>query len=138
MLEVRNLGVAYGDVRAVWDISFEVNAGEIVVLIGSNGAGKTTTLRTLAGLQAPADGSVSYNGRAIHTKGRFTPAHQLVEEGIVLVHEGRRLFGSMSVFENLQLGAFSRHARSQSEKRWRGCSRCSRVWPSAKNNAPTP
>jgi branched-chain amino acid transport system ATP-binding protein len=116
MLEVRNLGVAYGDVRAVWDISLRVEAGEIVVLIGSNGAGKTTTLRTLAGLQMPAAGSVTFNGSPIHTTGRFTAAHHLVQQGIVLVHEGRRLFGSMSVMDNLMLGAFTRHARAQREQ----------------------
>jgi branched-chain amino acid transport system ATP-binding protein len=116
MLEVRNLGVAYGDVRAVWDISLQVNAGEIVVLIGSNGAGKTTTLRTLAGLQMPADGTVRFDGVDIHSESRFTPAHRLVERGIVLVHEGRRLFGNMSVMENLQLGAYTRAARIKSDE----------------------
>ena len=115
LLEVRNLGVAYGDARAVWDISLDVAAGEIVVLIGSNGAGKTTTLRTLAGLQAPLAGSVRYSGRVIHDGERFTPAHRLVEQGIVLVHEGRRLFGGMSVMDNLLLGAFTRHARPARE-----------------------
>ncbi|NJM40213.1 MAG: ABC transporter ATP-binding protein, partial [Anaerolineae bacterium] len=116
MLDVRNLGVAYGDVRAVWDISLRVDAGEIVVLIGSNGAGKTTTLRTLAGLQAPAAGSVHFHGTALHTPGRFTRAHRLVEQGIVLVHEGRRLFGSMSVLDNLLLGAYTRRARAQRDQ----------------------
>jgi branched-chain amino acid transport system ATP-binding protein len=113
MLEVRNLGVAYGDVRAVWDISFTVDAGEIVVLIGSNGAGKTTTLRTLAGLQAPMAGSVRFGESEIHAVGRYTPAHRLVEQGIVLVHEGRRLFGSMSVLDNLWMGAFTKRARAE-------------------------
>ena len=116
MLEVRNLGVAYGDARAVWDISFHVDAGEIVVLIGSNGAGKTTTMRALAGLQAPLAGSVNYGGRVIHAPGASTPAHRLVEQGIILVHEGRRLFGSMTVMDNLLMGAFNRAARAARDK----------------------
>ena len=108
MLEVQQLGVAYGDVRAVWDVSFTVNQGEIVVLIGPNGAGKTSTMRTLAGLQPLVAGQTRYEGRPIHTTARCTPAHQLVEQGVILVHEGRRLFAGMSVLENLELGAFNR------------------------------
>ncbi|MCW1970940.1 MAG: ABC transporter ATP-binding protein [Anaerolineae bacterium] len=111
MLEVKNLGVAYGDVRAVWDISFHVNVGEIVVLIGPNGAGKTSTLRSIAGLQPIVAGQVDYLNKPIHQPKLFTHAHELVSQGIVLVHEGRRLFGSMSVSENLELGAFSPQAR---------------------------
>jgi branched-chain amino acid transport system ATP-binding protein len=112
LLDVRRLGVAYGDVRAVWDVSFSVGAGELVVLIGPNGAGKTTIMRALAGLQRPADGEVHYDGRLVHGRSAHTPAHMLVERGILLVHEGRRLFGGMSVMENLELGAFPRAARS--------------------------
>jgi len=116
MLEVNQLSVAYGDVKAVWDVSFRVEAGEIVVLIGPNGAGKTSTLRTLAGLQRPAAGEMHFAGRMIHGAGQYTPAHQLVEQGVILVHEGRRLFGGMSVLENLELGAFTPKARVQRHK----------------------
>jgi branched-chain amino acid transport system ATP-binding protein len=116
VLEVNQLGVAYGDVRAVWDISLNVNAGEIVVLIGPNGAGKTTLMRTLAGLQPPIHGSVVFNQKPAcqvnGSKVMYTRSHQLVEQGIILVHEGRRLFGHMSVTENLELGAFSTKARA--------------------------
>lgn len=113
MLEVEQLGVAYGDVRAVWDVSFRVAEGDIVVLIGPNGAGKTTIMRTLAGLQQPVAGTVRYGERTIHKKGERTPAHELVEAGIILVHEGRRLFGSMSVLDNLEMGAFTGQARAK-------------------------
>ncbi|MEZ4870198.1 MAG: ABC transporter ATP-binding protein [Caldilineaceae bacterium] len=112
MLEVQQLGVAYGDVRAVWDVSFTVQQGEIVVLIGPNGAGKTTIMRTLAGLQRPVAGSVRFEDRALHSQSSHTPAHELVEQGIILVHEGRRLFGNMSVLDNLEMGAFTPAARA--------------------------
>ncbi len=107
LLEVSNLAVAYGDVRAVWDISLHVDQGEIVVLIGSNGAGKTTLMRTIAGLQRPLAGSVVLDGARLDR----LPPHAIVERGVVLVPEGRRLFGGMSVLENLELGAFTPRAR---------------------------
>jgi branched-chain amino acid transport system ATP-binding protein len=107
LLEVSNLAVAYGDVRAVWDISLHVDLGEIVVLIGSNGAGKTTLMRTIAGLQRPLAGSVALDGARLDR----LPPHAIVERGVVLVPEGRRLFGGMSVLENLELGAFTPRAR---------------------------
>jgi branched-chain amino acid transport system ATP-binding protein len=109
LLEISHLAVAYGDVRALWDISLVVDHNEIVVLIGSNGAGKTTLLRTIAGLQRPLAGSIGFEGATLHT----LPPHAIVERGIVLVPEGRRLFGGMSVIENLELGAFTPRARQQ-------------------------
>jgi branched-chain amino acid transport system ATP-binding protein len=115
MLEVRNLGVAYGDVRAVWDVSFHIDAGEFVVLIGPNGAGKTTTMRTLVGLQRPMAGTVHYDARLIHGSGASTPAHRLVEQRVILVHEGRRLFGGMSVMDNLLMGAYTRPALAEKD-----------------------
>jgi branched-chain amino acid transport system ATP-binding protein len=111
LLEVENLAVAYGDVRALWDISLTVNQGEIVVLIGPNGAGKTTLMRAIAGLQPPLAGSVRFQGQHLQ---RLRP-HEIVERGIVLVPEGRRLFGGMSVSENLELGAFTLRARRERE-----------------------
>ncbi|HVE99498.1 MAG TPA: ABC transporter ATP-binding protein [Mycobacteriales bacterium] len=104
MLEVRDLRVAYGKIEAVKGISFSVDAGQVVTLIGGNGAGKTTTLRTLSGLLRPVAGSITFEGREIAT----TPAHEIVELGIAHSPEGRKIFPRMTVLENLELGAFTR------------------------------
>ncbi|HET9769345.1 MAG TPA: ABC transporter ATP-binding protein [Acidimicrobiia bacterium] len=104
LLEVDGLEVAYGKIRAVKGVSFAVEAGAVVTLIGANGAGKTTTLRTLSGLQAPSAGTVSFDGRRIDG----VPAHEIVGLGIAHVPEGRRIFPRMTVQENLELGAFTR------------------------------
>jgi branched-chain amino acid transport system ATP-binding protein len=109
MLEVRGLAVDYGDVRAVWDVSLEVRAGEIVALIGPNGAGKTTLMYTIAALERPAAGSIVFEGLPLHT---MAP-HQVVECGVVLVPEGRHIFASMRVIENLEIGAFTARARRE-------------------------
>lgn len=111
-LEARDLNVFHGDIQALWDISIAIKKGEMVVLVGPNGAGKTTLLRTIVGLHHPASGSVLLDGNAIHT----IPAHQIVERGIVLVPEGRRLFSSMTVLENLEVGAFTTRARAEKDK----------------------
>ncbi len=105
MLEVNKLRVAYGGIQAVRDISFHVEQGEMVALIGANGAGKTSTLKALARLLNAAGGSVRYCGKEIST---LAP-HQLVGEGIALVPEGRGVFPRMSIVENLLMGAYSRH-----------------------------
>ena len=112
MLRIENLAVAYGDVQALWDVSLDVQANEIVVLIGPNGAGKTTLLRAIAGLHRPQRGRITFEGMSLQTLG----AHQIVEQGIILVPEGRRLFGSMTVLENLELGAYTRRAKQQRGK----------------------
>jgi branched-chain amino acid transport system ATP-binding protein len=112
MLHIENLAVAYGDVQALWDVSIDVQANEIVVLIGPNGAGKTTLLRAIAGLHRPQRGSIAFEGTAL----QMLAAHQIVEQGIILVPEGRRLFGSMTVLENLELGAYTRRAKPQRDK----------------------
>jgi branched-chain amino acid transport system ATP-binding protein len=109
MLEVSGVAADYGDVRALWDISLHVDAGEIVALVGPNGAGKTTLMRTLAGLHRPAAGSIGFEGQTLHS---LAP-HRIVEHGIILVPEGRHLFGEMTVLENLALGAYSVRARSR-------------------------
>src|ERR687885_40835 len=109
MLEVRNLAADYGDVRAVWDVSLQVGAGEIVTLIGPNGAGKTTLMHCISGLHRPSAGSIDFEGAPVHT----LLAHRVVERGVVLVPEGRRIFASMRVLENLEIGAFSARARRQ-------------------------
>ena len=104
MLEVTGLRVAYGGIQAVRNISFHVNDGEMVALIGANGAGKTSTLKALARLLGAAGGSVRYGGREISA---LAP-HQLITEGIALVPEGRGVFPRMSIVENLLMGAYIR------------------------------
>ena len=108
MLKVENLSVRYGMIEAIRNISFEVNDGEIVTLIGANGAGKTTTLQTISGLLKPASGTVYLDGVDI-TK---IPPHKIVTMGLAQVPEGRRVFAQMSVIENLELGACYRKDRN--------------------------
>lgn len=105
MLSIKNLVVNYGMINAVRDVSFEVNKGEIVTLIGANGVGKTTILRTISGLVKAASGEISYEGENIT---RHTPRN-IVASGIAHVPEGRHVFKGMSVKENLELGAFLRN-----------------------------
>ncbi|RSM79395.1 ABC transporter ATP-binding protein [Kibdelosporangium aridum] len=105
LLEVRNLSVAYGAIEAVRDVSFSVDEGQVVSLIGANGAGKTTTLRTISGLLRPTRGEILFRGEPIHRKA----AHEILASGIAHSPEGRRLFGRMTVEENLQLGAYVRN-----------------------------
>ncbi|MGG5257249.1 ABC transporter ATP-binding protein [Phycicoccus avicenniae] len=104
MLEVKDLVVSYGKIKAVKGISFSVGQGEVVSLIGTNGAGKTTTLRTISGLLRPVSGSITFDGRDL-TK---VPPHEIVSLGLAHSPEGRRIFPKLSVEENLMLGAFSR------------------------------
>jgi len=110
LLEVEDLHVAYGAIEAVKGISFTVEPGQIVTLIGGNGAGKTTTLRTLSGLLKPTAGQIVFDGRPL----RGLPGHAVVQRGLAHAPEGRRIFGRMTIQENLDLGAF---ARSDSEIR---------------------
>ena len=104
LLEVKGLEVRYGGIRAVKGIDLAVNEGELVCLIGANGAGKTSTLKAICGLLPAAAGSVSYAGRA----NNGVPSFRLVREGLVLVPEGRGIFGQLTVMENLAMGAFAR------------------------------
>ncbi len=104
LLEIKDLCVNYGVISALKGISFEVNEGEIISLIGANGAGKTTTLHTITGLLQPKSGSVKLNGVEL-TK---VPAHKIVEMGMAHVPEGRRIFQQLTVLDNLKLGAFTR------------------------------
>ena len=108
MLEVNDLRVAYGGIQAVRGISFHVNEGEMVALIGANGAGKTSTLKALSRLLDLAGGSVRYRGKEISG----LPPHELVGEGIALVPEGRGVFPRMSIVENLLMGAYSRRDKA--------------------------
>ena len=104
MLEVKDLQVYYGMIQAIKGISFEVNEGETVALIGANGAGKTTILHTVTGLLSPKQGSVVFEGKEI-TK---VPAHKIVSLGMAHVPEGRRVFAQLSVYQNLKMGAYTR------------------------------
>ena len=104
MLKVTDLQVYYGVIQALKGISFEVNQGEVIALIGANGAGKTTTLHTITGLLHPKAGKIEFEGRDI-TK---MPAHKIVSLGMAHVPEGRRIFGELTVYENLKLGAYAR------------------------------
>ena len=112
MLEVKNLEVYYGVIQAIKGISFEVNEGEVIALIGANGAGKTTTLHTITGLLHAKSGSITFNGVEL-TK---TPAHKIVEMGIAHVPEGRRIFQNLTVLDNLKLGAFTRKDKENISK----------------------
>ncbi len=102
MLKVENLEVSYGMIKAIKGVSFEVNQGEVIALIGSNGAGKTTILHTVTGLLQAQSGSILFEGKEL-TK---IPAHKIVGMGMAHVPEGRRVFQELTVFENLKLGAF--------------------------------
>jgi len=108
LLEINNLSVAYGDIRALMDVSMEVYEGEIVALVGSNGAGKSTLLKTAAGLLRPQAGQIWFDG---HDISHMSTKHR-VDRGIVLVPEGRRLFQTLTVLENLKLGAYLPRARA--------------------------
>jgi len=109
LLEVQNVNVAYGLVQVLWDISFRVEEGEILAIVGSNGAGKSTTLKTISGLLRPSSGSIVFKGERLDQ----TPAHMVVEKEVAHIPEGRRLFPFSSVLTNLELGAFTRRARRE-------------------------
>lgn len=104
MLEIKDLEVCYGVIRAIKGVSFEVDQGEVIALIGANGAGKTTILHTITGLISASKGSILFEGKEL-TK---TPAHKIVSMGMAHVPEGRRVFQELSVLENLKLGAYTR------------------------------
>jgi branched-chain amino acid transport system ATP-binding protein len=112
MLEVEKINVFYDDAQALWDVSFEVNQGEIVTLVGSNGAGKSTTLKAISGLVPPSTGEIRLEGTRIDR----VPAHRIVEMGIAQIPEGRRLWPGLSVRENLELGAYTKAARAAREE----------------------
>jgi branched-chain amino acid transport system ATP-binding protein len=112
MLEVENINVLYGDAQALWNVSFTVNQGEIVTLVGSNGAGKSTALKAISGLVPPATGEIRFEKARIDR----VPAYRIVEMGIAHIPEGRRLWSGLSVRENLELGAYTKAARSMRER----------------------
>ena len=112
MLEIQNLEVNYGMIRALKGISFKVDEGEVIALIGANGAGKTTALHTITGLLPAASGSIMFNGVNITR----VPAHRIVTMGMAHVPEGRRVFSNLSVLQNLKMGAYTRNDRTEVEK----------------------
>ena len=112
ILEVKDLQVYYGVIQALKGISFEVNQGEIIALIGANGAGKTTTLQTITGMIPSKGGSITYDGQDITRM----PGYNLVPMGIAHVPEGRRVFAEMSVLQNLKLGAYTRSNKNEIEE----------------------
>ena len=109
MLEVKDLHVHYGVIEAIKGISFEVEQGEVIALIGANGAGKTTTLHTVTGLIKPTSGSIIFEGKDI-TK---TPGYKIVPMGMAHVPEGRRVFAQLSVYDNLMMGAYTRRDKNE-------------------------
>ena len=111
LLEIKDLEVYYGMIQAIKGISFEVNEGEVIALIGANGAGKTTTLHTISGLLSPKKGHILFEGTDI-TK---VPSHKIVSMGMAQVPEGRRVFAQLSVLQNLKMGAYTRTDKSEIE-----------------------
>ena len=112
MLEVRDLNVFFGVIQAIKNVSFDVNQGEVVALIGANGVGKTTTLHTVTGLLPAASGTITLDGKDLGK----VPAHKIVSMGMAHVPEGRRVFAQLSVYDNLKLGAFTRKDKKEIEE----------------------
>ncbi len=109
MLKISNIDVFYGDLQVLWDVSFEVREQEILVLIGANGAGKSTIIRTISSLLTPKSGSIEFKGARLDHR----PPHEIIQQGIVHVPEGRRLFPEMSVEENLKMGSLCGEAKAK-------------------------
>lgn len=112
MLTVENLSISYGAIEAVKNVSFEVNEGEVVSLIGANGAGKTSILRTISGLVRPKEGRITFLGNEIQK----VPARKIVADGLSQVPEGRHVFPGLTVMENLEMGAFLRKDKNQNQQ----------------------
>lgn len=112
MLKVDRINVFYGDLQVLWDVSFEVKQGEILVLLGANGAGKSTILKTISGLLSPMSGSIEFMGKRLDE----IPAHNIIQRGVVHVPEARRLFPEMTVEENLIMGSLAPDAKKHREE----------------------
>jgi len=112
MLEIKNLQVYYGLIQAIKDVSFKVNEGEVIALIGANGAGKTTILHTITGLLPAKNGEVVYEGKDLLK----IPAHEIISHGIAHVPEGRQVFSQLTVYENLLMGAYTRKDKDEIEE----------------------
>lgn len=112
MLKVQNIDIFYADLQVLWDVSFEVEEGEIVALVGANGSGKSTTLKAISGLLKPANGSIRFLDQHLDQ----IPANRVIEHGVAHVPEGRRLFPEMSVRENLIMGSLASQAKAKREE----------------------
>jgi len=106
LLSIDTINVGYGEIQVLFELSLHVNEGEVVSIIGANGAGKSTLLKTISGMLKPSSGTVTFDGKPIHT----LPADEIVDRALIHVPEGRRLFSLMTVQENLEMGAYSKHA----------------------------
>lgn len=115
MLRLENISLSYGEAQALFDVSLEVKEGEIVALLGANAAGKSSTINAISGLYKPSSGKITFLGKDITS---LSP-NEIVEEGIIQVPEGRKLFGDMTIQENLELGAYSKRARKNLKKNLR-------------------
>jgi len=109
MLKIESISAQYGDIKVLWDASLEISSKEMVTMVGSNGSGKTTLINTIMGMMHPASGRIEFLGTPIHQ----LPPHKIVERGISLIPEGRKLFPEMTVVENLELGAYFPNARKK-------------------------
>ncbi len=109
LLEVKGINTFYGESQALWDVTFHVEKGTLVTLLGANGAGKTTTLKTICGLLKPESGEIIFSGEPIHT----LPVHEIADRGITLIPEGRQLFPQMNVEENLLAGSYLKRAKKK-------------------------
>lgn len=112
MLEVNGINVFYAKVQALWDVSFKVDEGEMVTIVGANGAGKTTILKTISGLLHPSSGAMKFLGKRIDK----LPSHKIVEEGISHIPEGRGIFSILTVLENLKMGAYTAKAWKERDR----------------------
>jgi branched-chain amino acid transport system ATP-binding protein len=112
MLKLENINLFYGEIQALWDLSLEIKEGEIAALLGANAAGKSSTINAISGLEKITSGQITFLGKEIH---KMSP-HEIVEEGIIQVPEGRKLFNYMTIQENLELGAYSKRARKDFKK----------------------
>lgn len=110
--EVSNLNVKYGDIQVLWDVNFHADKGEIIAIVGSNGAGKSTTVKTCAGLIKPESGKIYMNGNDLAGRN----CRQFIDQGVILVPEGRQLFPEMTVYENLEMGASSKEAKNKKKE----------------------
>jgi branched-chain amino acid transport system ATP-binding protein len=115
LLKLENINLFYGEIQALWDLSLEIKEGQIAALLGANAAGKSSTINAISGIEKISSGNISFLGKEIH---KMSP-HEIVEEGIIQVPEGRKLFNYMPIKENLELGAYSKRAKKDFKKNLR-------------------
>ncbi|MBT2727453.1 ABC transporter ATP-binding protein [Bacillus sp. ISL-75] len=115
MLNLQNVNLFYGEIQALWNLSMEIHEGQIAALLGANAAGKSSTINAISGIEKISSGEITFFGKEIH---KMSP-HEIVEEGIIQVPEGRKLFNYMSIQENLELGSYSKRAKKDFKKNLR-------------------